>query len=169
MSVNISIVLETRSKTKDKLFPVKLRLTFERDQRYYAAVVNNKRLYMSQRQFNNLMSSSKRSSTRKGLDAILDKADSIIENLEPFSFQDFTTKWNTSKAENNDLFIGFRNTIERLKKENRVGTSLAYETAMNSFIAYAGSTLKYNLVTHKWLNNYVKYMQKKCWQSLSEP
>lgn len=159
MSVNVSIVLETRSKTKDKRFPVKLRLTFERDQRYYGAVVNNKRLYMSQRQYDNMMSASKRSSTSKGLDELLDKAENIIENMEPFSFHEFTTKWNISKAENNDLFRGFRDTIERLKNENRVGTSMAYDNAMNSFIAFAGSTLKYNLVTHKWLNDYVKYMQ----------
>lgn len=160
MSVNVSIVLETRSKTKDKLFPVKLRLTFERDQRYYAAVVNNKRLYMSQRQFHNMMSASKRSSTRKGLDGVLDKADTIIESIEPFSFNEFSAIWNTNKAETNDLFRGFRDTIERLKNENRVGTSMSYETAMNSFISYTGSTLKYNLVTHKWLNDYVKYMQE---------
>jgi len=106
------------------------------------------------------MSASKRSSTSKGLDEILDKAENIIENMEPFSFHEFTTKWNISKAENNDLFRGFRDIIERLKNENRVGTSMAYDNAMNSFIAFAGSTLKYNLVTHKWLNDYVKYMQE---------
>jgi len=113
---------------------------------------------MTQRQFDNMMSAKKLSATRKGLDAILKKADNIIQALDPFTFKKFSEKWHGTKQQKNNLATGFTTTINRLKSENRIGTALSYRDAMNSIINYSGSAIRYTDINSTWLKGYENHM-----------
>ena len=87
MKVNVTtaMVLDTRRSKKDGTFPVKLRVTFERSQKYYATGVS-----LTKDDYEKLISPKPRGELKDiklFLNSIEEKAIDTINSIEDFSFQ----------------------------------------------------------------------------------
>ncbi len=99
MSVSLSILLDTRRiKTKTKKYPVKLRVTCEREVQYYQTTYD-----FSKEEYKKLSSShisEELKKIREQLRSIERNAEAVVLNLETFTFIDFEKDY----VLNNPLF-----------------------------------------------------------------
>lgn len=123
------IILDTRRALKDGTFPVRLRVTYQRKQKYYPTGIG-----LTEEDFE------KMNSTRPGRelkDVRLElqdqeqRAAKIIEKLPAFSFQEFEKRLH-HKGIPGDVFSAFDITIAKLKTAGRAATADNYESARNS-------------------------------------
>jgi site-specific recombinase XerD len=151
-----SIMLDTRRALKDGSYPVKLRVTFERQRKYYAT-----RYSLSEEDFSKAQSEKPKGKFKElqiGFQTIEQKALSIIDKLHPFSFEAFDKKYlNTSSKE--DVLSAFESQINKLLREGRAGTASSYECAEKSIAAYAKKKkLPFSSVTPDFLKDYEHWM-----------
>ncbi|MBW7466013.1 integrase [Pontibacter aydingkolensis] len=134
------IILDTRRALKDGSYPIKLRVTYQRKQKYYPTGIN-----MSREEFE------KMNSARPGRDLkdvkleLQDqeqKAAKVIEKLLSFSFEEFERRLQRNGSPN-EVFSAFDTAIARLRKAGRAATADNYESARNSlrgFVSGKAST-----------------------------
>jgi site-specific recombinase XerD len=128
-----SVMLDTRRALKDGSFPVRLRLTYQRQRKYY-----NTSYSLSEAEFSKVQAEKpkgKYNELRIAFQAIEQKAIGIIRNLESFSFEQFEKKY-LSAALKNDVFSAFEHQIKKLAEEGRVGTAGSYESASFSLLSF---------------------------------
>ncbi|ARS37552.1 site-specific integrase [Pontibacter actiniarum] len=149
-----SIMLDTRRALKDGSFPVRLRLTHQRQRKYY-----NTGYSLSEAEFSKVQTEKPKGKFKElqiAFQAIEQKAISIIRDLEVFTFEHFEKKY-LNAAVKNDLFAAFEQQVKRLVEEGRVGTASSYESASLSLLAYL---LKEPLSRNKGLSR-AKAIEKK--------
>lgn len=128
-----SIVLDTRRALKDGTFPVKLRVTFQRKQKYYPTGYS-----FSSEDFEKVMSAKPGKVLKDyklSLQAIEQEANDAIFKLTSLSFAEFERSLhkNTSKHE---VFCFYDEKIAALRQEGRVGTADSYQNARNSLWSF---------------------------------
>ncbi len=155
--LNTGLQLDRRRKTS-KGYPVKLRVTFNRQPRYYTTGV-----YLSESDFDKLNSINPRGKLKEvkiQLESIEGKAINILKDIEQnFSFDKFKELY-FSKPKSTDLIHVFDEVIDKLKEESRVGTASSYNNAKESFKKFKGRDRKiqFEEITKEWLNQYQDYM-----------
>ena len=157
------IILEKRVTNKDGRHPVKLRVTFNRKQRYYTMMDNKNRSYaFTQDEFNTIMnpdSRGKNKDYRKNLIKIQNEADEIINNMAVFTFDGFKRAFQ-NKGNNKDVFSFFTTYIEDLKKEGRINYASTYESTLKTLKNYhKKKELLFNDLTVKYLKNFELYLK----------
>lgn len=100
------------------------------------------------------------------LDEITKKAKRIVNDLNPYSHNDFKVKFNRRTGDGGNVFWYYQQTIEKLKGEGRIKTALNYESSFNSikeFCTNKGFGVKkqqerllFEQVTVQFLNSYEK-------------
>jgi hypothetical protein len=100
---------------------------------------------------------------KKKMNALQTKAEKIIETIEPFSFVAFeeaffnsTTKSSTA-TKSRILADRFKNTINKLKTNDQVGTASSYQTTINSIDGYK-KNLQIQDITPAFLKSYEKHL-----------
>lgn len=156
-NLTVGFQLDKRRVTK-KGYPLKLRLTYYRQPRYFDTGIH---LTIDEYQkLNNINSRGKLKEVRNKMEAIEKKAHSIIDRLgSNFTFEIFKDNY-FNKPTSNDVIGLFRETIEQLKIENRIGSSKSYQSALDSFIKYKGKgrIISFLDITPMWLMKYQNYM-----------
>jgi integrase len=159
-NITTTILLDTRRKKKDNTFPVKLRVTFKRDQRYYKTNYS-----LSKQDFEKVTGDKPRGVFKDiGLDLsrIENKAREVISDLYVFSFEAFDLIFRTKKDDRFNIFYSYERNIERLKSEGRLGTAESYKYSLNSLKEFVGKDkLMFDQVTPKFLENYQRWMLDK--------
>jgi hypothetical protein len=156
MQAHCKIVLDQRRAKKDNKYPVKIRVTLNRVQKYYPISID-----LTPGSFDRIMQGSVRKDLRVIRDEIVDweyKAKTIIRKLAPFSFEDFKLRlYNNLTSSIPDLNALFDQKITRLREKGKVSTANIYNEAKNSFINF---NPKINLIniTSDFLENYEIYM-----------
>ncbi|MFT6841492.1 MAG: integrase/recombinase XerD [Psychroserpens sp.] len=157
-----SIVLDKRKKNKLNLYPIKLRVTYLRENIQYSLG-----MALNITDFEKLSSPKLRDTLLKGIkhscDDALFKSREISARLEHFSFSTFKEQFfgkqkglkDTSKIET--LFASY---IQSLKSEGRVSTYQSYQNAFNSLNKFK-QKLKWSDITVELLNQYEKWMLSK--------
>lgn len=151
--------LDKRRKST-KGYPVKLRVTYQRQPRYY-----NTGIYLSLIDFDKLNSINPRGylkETKIKLESIEAKSIKILNDIEHnFSFDRFKELY-LNKPKLADLTSVFDEVIGQLNIEGRVGTADSYFYAKESFRKYVGRNKKiqFNEITKEWLHKYQNYMQE---------
>lgn len=158
-----AIVLETRMPRKDGLFPVKLRITYQRKQNYYILRdKNNKSISMTKDVFQKTMSVRPREqyqAMRSLLIELQDQARKIIEGIPVFSFEAFERKYNGAQDEDKDLLAAMSNKAKLLRSEGRISTAVAYECSIKSFKLFTKKDqILFESVNPDFLNKYEKWM-----------
>ena len=129
-------LLDKRKLKNDKTYPVKLRVTFERKQQYYATPYD-----FTEKEFDRLMFSKKLSESEKILKikvtAHENKAINIIKDLPTFTWKFFEKHYLTNKGAKDTIHAAFSDYTAELKEEGRVGTASSYECAGNSLDKFA--------------------------------
>ncbi|MBC5774357.1 site-specific integrase [Pontibacter sp. KCTC 32443] len=124
-----NIIIDTRRALKDGTFPVKLRVTYQRKQKYYPTGIN-----LTIEDFEK-MNSSRPGREFKGvklkLEAQEQEAAQIISKLQSFSFEDFEKRIQRDGLPN-EVFSAFDEAIARFRKAGRSATADNYMSARNS-------------------------------------
>jgi integrase/recombinase XerD len=157
MKAHTKIVLDTRRLKSTELYPVKLRVTFNRKQKYYP--VNHD---LTKTEFTSLMSPSvkgKMKELRLKVDAIEQKAVKIIDKLDVFTFNRFESKFLQANKAADDIFPFFDEYRESLKKQDRIKSAEAYGSAKFSFKSYR-KNIAFRDITGDFLNDYEHSMLK---------
>jgi len=139
-----SIFLDTRRLKKDKTFPVKLRVTFQRKSHYYDTDYS-----MTVSDFETIMKSEKLRGENKDIKFDLmnieDKAMTVIEEMTHFTFPAFEKKFLGPSYQKGDVFAKYQEYISQLEKNDQIGTASAYRCSMKSLFKFLEKF--YNLKT----------------------
>lgn len=146
-NVTTAIYLDTRRPKKDKTFPIKLRITFNRKAKLYKTSYS-----LTEKDFDKMTTTNNPKGNLK--DTKLDLANlesevsELIKNFPSFSFDVFEEKYYSAPGDAADLFYQFKSKIKRLENENKIGNASAYTCAYNSFQKYHPRTsLDINSIT----------------------
>jgi hypothetical protein len=130
MYPNYKTILDLRRPKKSGLFPVKIRVTLNRNQKYYPIGVD-----LSKSDFERIQNSSVRKELRVLKDKIAhweNKAKNIIHQSDPFSFDEFKSLLFKESISVPDVYVLLDKRIEDLISEGRVSTSRVYRDTRNS-------------------------------------
>jgi len=161
MKANAHIYLDSRPK-KDGTRLVKIRITFNRKQKYYPTDV-----HLMEDEFEKVMFGKKRTREQKKikqkLEVFYNKADKIIDNLKVFTFQKFEDLYSESRDLLNTIQEAYAKRIEHLRLDNKINTAITYECAINSldeFILkkYKKKTIQFADISPELLKKYERFM-----------
>lgn len=177
-----SIILDTRKKRISKLYPVRLRITYKRDSRYYTLEYVTIPEYEARR---DRMPESLR--FKPGQTITLDKdtyskitgerprepystvsmifvkykerARDIIDKIPNFSFDRFEQKYNSNKSTPNDAISMLTERATELREAGRISTAVTYDCTINSLKSFIKrDSLPFSKVSTQFLNKYEKWM-----------
>jgi len=153
------LVLDTRREKKDGTFPVKLRLTYQRKQKYFSTKYS-----FTEEEFNKIMHlrpQKKYKEQQVKLQAIEARANKILEDMPAFSFTLFQEYFTNGKVKGSfnrqDVYAAFERYIEELQNEGSAGTADLYISGMGSFRSFQ-EYLLFADVTLSFLKKYEKWM-----------
>lgn len=149
------IVLDTRRKKTDNTFPVKIRVTFLRQQKYYPTGID-----LSQAEFDAVMATKVKQAFREiriTLDAKLQGIREAIENIPHFSFSLLDNQLKQSVKDVNDIFPFFEEIWNQKHQLGKIKTAFTYRTAMRSLKKFRKKIGFYD-ITPEFLKEYEKYM-----------
>ena len=154
------IILETRKSNADELHPVKLRVTFKGDRKYYTLKgLDKKTLYMSSDDFDRISTSTNLKPLKIHLTEIEKKAMKVIEEMAVFSFESFESIYFSKPKDDKDLFSILDATGKKMREAGRISTAVSFECALKSLKEFTGKE-KFPFVAAnvKFFKDYEKWM-----------
>ncbi|WP_341224805.1 site-specific integrase [uncultured Arcticibacterium sp.] len=163
LGVTLALIQDTRTIKKDGTYPLKLRVTYNRDQKYYSIGLSYSEDDWTK--INSIRPGKEFRQIKLLLSKIESRADDIIKEIFPFTFEDFEKRFNAKPKKTSDLLSSFDDYEEMLRKENRIGTAESYKSARSSFTKFLASRKKkkalFKEITSDWLNEYENWMLDK--------
>ena len=151
MAPKTLIVLDTRRTLVDGTYPIKLRVTFNRTQKYYPTQFNATKAdfekYMAR------VPKGREKQIRMALDSIEQKASSVIAELELFDFDQFQRKFYKNEQLRVDVYAYFDLAISEYKQNGQIGTASNYTCSKNSLKAFKDK-LAFWEITPEFLRSY---------------
>ncbi|MCX6257857.1 MAG: site-specific integrase [Bacteroidia bacterium] len=156
--VTTAIILETRKNNQNGTHPVKLRITFDRVQKYYSVGIS-----LTPEDFDKVMFDPKPRGDFKErkilLNSIEEKALEVIHGMEEFSFPEFENLFLSKKSDKSDVFVCIQEFSDILRKDERIGTADSYKCSMNSLKQFVKKEkLLFTSITPEFLKQYEKWM-----------
>ena len=157
--VTTKILLDTRRAKKEGLYPVKIRLIYERKIRYYPTPYD-----FSKGKFNKIMFGERLSQVekniKKSIQSFEDKAIEVINSIHNFNWIDFEKGYLANRSAKDYIKDAFDERISELKGNGQIGTSVSYNCAKNSIEQFQAN-MKFSDITPSILNKYEKKMLDK--------
>lgn len=131
----LALVLDKRFAKKEGLYPVKLRITFKRESKYYLTGQDmTEEDFVRQRDCELLRSKkyigtkeyAQLSAISKSLNRHVEEANLVIGRMKVFTFDLFEGKSGQVTVDSDDVFSAIENKIESLKSEERIGTAITW-------------------------------------------
>lgn len=156
--VTTSVILDTRFKRKDGKSRVRLRVTFQREQRYYST-----KFILTQDEFDIVLSDNPKGNFKEIkliLSGIEKQAREIINSLPEFNFKDYELRFKSPKG-TITLNAYYKQYIDELKNDGRAGTLQNYQSSIISILKYSKKKeLYFKDITPKFLYLYESWMLK---------
>jgi len=154
--VTVSSILDNRRATNDNLYPVKIRVTYQRTRKYYSTGK-----YITKKVWEELpdTKSKKMQTLKSDIQNTFEIVKTTVQGLlyeGDFSFEALNSRLNKSSSDT--LNAGFKIKIQALLDNEQVGTHLFYQDALKSVENFGGESISYMTVTVDWLKRYEKYM-----------
>lgn len=181
MGASISIFLDTRIKKADKVYPVKIRATYERKRIYLGIEKARVNKILSGSQLEKFRYDGKgnysidKMTFEKALNpkvtGILKElqivfkgieldAQKIADSINPFTLDAFKTRMSNRKSKDNKVFLQFDELIAELKEADRIGTAISYQCASTSLRKFTGDKeVAFEYFTKSKLDQYKTWMQ----------
>jgi integrase len=160
IGITTAIVQDKRIIRKDGTYAIKLRITYNREQKYYPINIS-----LTPDQWEKTQQQKPRNEAKEQriyFNKIEQRAIEIIKELHPFSFQSFEKKFNQKTDRSKDVLSYLNAYTEQLSNDGRSGTADSYKCAFNSFTKFIKSKnrkkLQFAEVTPEWLAAYEKWM-----------
>lgn len=162
----VSAVMKRSHVNAQGQHPVKIRLTFNRVQKFYAVTIEGKALYMKASDFENLWTKDVRKEQRqikfqieKVKAAAINAIYSATKNA-PFTFERFEREFLHSESKQG-FFQIFQTYLDELFREGRIGTLNSYKNALQAFRSFRkGRDLSPADITPAMLKDFESYMLK---------
>lgn len=163
IGVTTKIILDKRVKTKANTYAVKLRITFQREQKYYPL---SKRFTIEEwDKIQDPNCRGKNKQLKLYFSTVEERATSIIDGMEKFSFSKFEELFNNKASNKKDLYHLFDVYINQLKGEDRLTTATSHSCTLSAFKKYANHKNKKYIhlrdISIDWLTNYEKWQLNK--------
>lgn len=154
--ITVSAILDTRREKKDGLYPIKVRVTYQRQRQYYPTGKD-----LSVEDWDKLSNTKSkhlidlRSSVQVTAERVRDSVKELVKN-DIFSFD--TLNKRLGSATGDTLNTAFKARIEGLAAQGKVSTADWYKYTQRSIELFAGENIKFSQVTVDWLQRYEKYL-----------
>jgi len=172
---SFSIFLDQRKALKNNLYPVKLRVYYERKYKYYSVTDRSKkRISMSEPDFNRIVKntpdgtsksvrlSRDETEIRLHIHSLEAKAMKVIQSLPVFTWESFEPAYFGLNKVRTDILSSLRMTADSLREEGRIGSSQGFLCAANSLELFTEKKIiPFDLVTVPFLKKYEQWMQGK--------
>lgn len=154
-----SIYLDTVRKKKTGKCNVKIKITYNRNRKYYSTGVD-----LTEEEFESVFYGKRKTDAQKEIKTKVEyfetKANDVIKLLSVFSFDAFENLFTDERNTADSVSFAFDKYIANLKLEGRVGTAVTYECARNSIRTF-NKNLTFADVTPTFLKKYESSMLKK--------
>lgn len=172
MKATANIYLDTRRAKNNKTYPVKIRITWLRDSRYYPAnidltedefqIVMFQKIIIKDKITGKATEKTKRRNDEQTeiynkLNSLKTKADDILEKMPVFTFDRFEKLFVSNRGASDSIKFAFDAYIAELKAQKAVKTAIGYECAKNSIEGFKPD-LKFADITKLFLKQYENYM-----------
>lgn len=154
--INVSLFLDNRRENKTGNYPIKVRVTYKRERKYYST---GKSLCVQDWNKIDKTKNSDLINIRKDLQISFDKVREIVQALEEeghFSFDNLNIR--LGKGISDTLNTAFENKIRSLTEQGSVGNASTYACSFRHLEKYAGKKISFDNVTVDWLRKYEKSM-----------
>jgi len=154
------IILETRKSNADELHPVKLRVTYKGDRKYYTLKgLDKKTLYMASDDFDRISTSNNLKPLKIHLTEIEKKAMKVIEEMAVFSFDSFESIYFSKPKDADDLFSIMEAVGKQMRDAGRISTAVTFECALKSLKEFTGKEkFPFAAANVKFFKDYEKWM-----------
>ena len=153
--VTVNIFHDLRRIKNNGLYPVKLRITYNRRSKYFETGIDlSKENYIrltSRRIGQELVS------VKNELIELESKANSLIKTIKPFNFPVFSERFNLKTYDEAFVELLFNETIAKLKAQGRVGTADNYQSSISSLRSFK-KNLRYEDINDVFLYQYEQWM-----------
>ncbi len=164
IGVSTAIILDRRIQKKNGTYAVKLRLTFNREQKYFLLGK-----HLTVEDWEKVQEENPRNKELKRLKHLFaeieKRAIRLIDEMELFSFQVFEKKFNNKSGPTNDILDAIDTKKEQLTVAGRLSSAESYKSTHKSFSEYLKTIhrkkLRFSDITPEWLENYEKWMREK--------
>ncbi len=173
LKATTATVLDKRREKNDKTFPVKIRVTFDQENRKYGTkyslnefdyekVTIIKKGERQTEQIKNI---------RLALAATVKKANDIIDQMDEFTFAEFENLFLEKRGDMTNVFNAFDEIVGQKREAGRIGTAIGYEYAKKSLQSFeargAAKTkepeetkpLHFKKITVSYLKEYDRWMR----------
>ncbi len=155
--ITVSVMLDTRRSTEVGEYPVKVRVTYRRDRKYYST---GKR--MTKPEWEKMPASKVRAviATRESIRNSFDIVRGAVEALASegiFTFDNLNGR--LRRAVSDTVNTAFRAKIAELKSDNMIGNMDVYLNVLSGIERFAGDKIGFDKVSVDWLKRYEKFLQ----------
>lgn len=157
-TATIKAYLNPAAKNVKGLCNVKIRVTFDRQHKYYKTNIS-----CTPEQFNRVMTAKRRTETENTLyrkiAAFEAKAIEAAEKIPVFTYDKFEKIYLSNRQVADNVYLAFDDYIQKLKSENSIGTAIAYDAAKKSLHEFKPK-LRFADITKTFLQQYENWMLK---------
>ncbi len=155
----VAVVLDTRRQKANSTYPVRLRITYQRERKYYTLKLDD----LTRDEWEKLKTGGRLKDRR-----LLTMRDRIAEyetlakeqfkKLPRFTFERFENLYFSdhsidTKTLADDVYAAFAEQIQKLREQGRIATAIGYETTMNSLKGFRPK-LRFSDLSPKLLEDY---------------
>lgn len=167
MDYRIDFYLDTRRVLKNNLYPVKLRV--------YSNIEQKTKLYDLKKSYSkeDYIQISKPKVNKKFaeesiyLEAIKNKANNIAKNIIPFDFDVFERNYSGNRYDKTNLIDFYTDRIDELTKNDQIGNAQFYQSSLNAIKKFINEKNPENVkiihimtIKKDWLKKFEKHLEK---------
>ncbi len=156
--ITVKVIHDLRRKKNNNLYPVKLRVTYDRRSKYMETGVE-----LSEENYLKLPSKHIKKELVEVKERLVEmeaKANSIIKTIKPFNFPVFIEKFKQKTYDGTFIETLFNETINKLMAQGRIGTASNYKQSINSLQSFK-KNVRFEDVNDTFLYRYEQWMLDK--------
>ncbi len=154
-----STILDVRRQKKDGTFPVKVRVTFERKQKYYLTPYDLSKQVYEKVMFGKRLAEDEKT-LKNSVTDFEEKSRNIIKNMKVFDWKAFEKQYYSNRNSVITLSSAFTDYAQTFRDAGQIGTAVAYECAKSSLDKFIPGA-KLSDITPEVLTNYQNWMTEK--------
>jgi integrase/recombinase XerD len=152
--VTVICMIDDRRATVDKTFPIKIRVTYKRERKYYSTGKNllmEEWLKLPETKSRNLIA------IRTDLQSTFERIKKVVVELEQndgFTFNALNVR--LGKVPSDSINNAFRVKIDNLINSGAIGNAEIYKNSLSRIERFAGPRIPFEAITSDWLTNFEK-------------